>query len=215
MGNATVLIVDYGLGNLFSVERALRYAGASCEISSEPSRIMASEKVVLPGVGAFGDGVKELKKRGLIGPLKEYASSGRPLVGICLGMQLLMSEGEEFGMHEGLGIVKGRTLPIIKTASYSGRNKIPHVGWNRITPYAGRREGWSGSMLEGIGDAPFVYFVHSNTVVPDDDKDCFAQTEYDGVFCSAVRKGNIYGFQFHPERSGETGLEILRAFAAL
>lgn len=208
-----VVIVDYGLGNLFSVERALRYLGADCLITSDAARISAAGRLILPGVGAFGDGMKGLAGRGLVEPIKGFIATGRPFMGICLGMQLLMTEGEEFGIHKGLDIIKGRT----RRLNGSGGYKIPHIGWNSLIPPAGGKEpAWQGTILEKLKANSFVYFVHSNAVVPDDASFCLAYTSYgSNTFCSVVRKGNIYGCQFHPERSAEIGLDIYREFLSL
>lgn len=208
-----VVIVDYGLGNLFSVERAMRYLGADCVITADASRIGAAGKLILPGVGAFGDGMKGLAGRGLVEPIKNFIATGRPFMGICLGMQLLMTEGEEFGIHKGLDIIKGRTSRLDGSGGY----KIPHVGWNSlIPPDGGNESAWQGTVLGKLRANSFVYFVHSNAVVPDDASCCLAFTSYgSNTFCSVVRKGSIYGCQFHPERSAETGLDIYREFLSL
>jgi glutamine amidotransferase len=208
-----VVIVDYGLGNLFSVERALRYLGASCEITSDAAKISAAHRLILPGVGAFGDGMKGLAGRGLVEPIKEFIATGRPFMGICLGMQLLMTEGEEFGIHKGLDVIKGR----VRRLDESGGYKIPHIGWNSLTPPGGRSESaWKGTVLQRLKSNSFVYFVHSNAVVPDDPSFCLASTSYgDNTFCSVVRKDNICGCQFHPERSADAGLDIYKEFILL
>jgi len=204
---AKVVVVDYGLGNLLSVARAVHAAGGEAEITSDAARIAAAERVILPGVGAFGDGMKGLRERGLIEPLRAYAASGRPLLGICLGMQLFMDGSEEFGAHEGLGLVPGAVarLPGGGTAGL----KLPHVGWSGLRP-AGS---WSGTPLEGIADGAEFYFVHSYAAVPSDPAQRLANCAYgEGVFCAALRRGSIIGCQFHPEKSGPAGLNILGHF---
>lgn len=201
-----LLVVDYGLGNLFSLTRALRAVGAlNFAVSADPSDLRLADKVVLPGVGAFGDGVRGLRERGLFEPLRDFAASGRPLFGICLGLQLLFDESDEFGIHCGLGIIPGRCVPFPRG---EGR-KVPHVGWNALTPDAS----WSGTLLDGLVARPEVYFVHSNFVIPADSADRLASTDYSGqTFCSVARRGRVIGCQFHPEKSSVPGLSILKNF---
>lgn len=201
-----LLVVDYGLGNLLSITRALRAVGAAdVAVSGEAASISSAEKVVLPGVGAFGDGMRGLRERGLVEPLREFAKSGRPLLGICLGLQLLFDESEEFGRHEGLGIIPGRCVPFPRG---EGR-KVPHVGWTALTPEGS----WNGTLLDGLGARPEVYFVHSNFVVPADPADRLAAADYAGQsFCSVARRGRASGCQFHPEKSSAPGLTILKNF---
>ncbi len=210
--NDRVTIVDYGLGNIFSVERAFRYVGAETEITDSPDKIERAARLVIPGVGSFGDGMKGLEDRGLIESIKRYAASGRPLLGICLGMQLLMSEGEEFGYHEGLGLISGKVAPLNSFSKMDSAYKIPHIGWNRLSPSSGHYGIWDNTILQGISEGTFVYFVHSNIVVPTEKSQCLAETSYSTVFCSVIRKNNIYGCQFHPERSGKAGLKIYQQF---
>lgn len=206
----TVVVVDYGLGNLFSVCRALERAGGAPEISSDPARILAAGRVLLPGVGAFGDGAAGLRERGLVEPLREFARTGRPMLGVCLGMQLLLSVGEEFGTHEGLGLIPGRVTKLEPKAADGGALKLPHIGWNVLRPEGA---GWAGTPLAGLAsDAP-VYFVHSYAPRPDDPAHVLASCGYGSDrFCAAVRRENLTGCQFHPEKSGPTGLGILSSF---
>ena len=202
-------VVDYGIGNLHSVIKALRHEGAEVTVSGEAKDVAAAERVVLPGVGAFADGMKGLAARGLVEPLRAYAESGRPLLGICLGMQLLMGESEEFGRHEGLGIVPGRVVEIRRDAGF----KVPQIGWNRIFPPKG--VGWGGTLLGALDPGAMVYFVHSYTAVPEREADRLADSLYAGQRISAaVRRGNVWGCQFHPEKSGSAGLTIVRRFLA-
>jgi glutamine amidotransferase len=215
-----VIVIDYGLGNLFSVERALRYVGADVEITGEAAKIRNADSLILPGVGAFGDGMAALKKRDLIRPLMLFMENERPFLGICLGMQLLMSESEEFGSHRGLDIVSGK---VIRLKEGTHKIKIPHVGWNRLAPprHASpieepadyRNSCWKSLLLEDVRATTSVYFVHSYKVVPDDPNHILAETEYgENLFCSVLQKNYIWACQFHPERSGEAGLGILRQF---
>ena len=203
-------IVDYGLGNLFSIERALQHIGADCLISDNPEELLECERVVLPGVGAFADAMKGLKG-GLADALKKVIDRGIPLLGICLGMQLMMTESEEFGRHRGLGLIRGKAVRLQETLSTKARVKIPHIGWNSLNSKG--KGAWARTILEGLEEGTFVYFVHSYIVVPDDRACVLATTEYGkDKFCSVVSSGSIIGCQFHPERSGEVGLNILRNF---
>lgn len=212
-GDQTV-IVDYGLGNLFSIKSAFDFLGSPALISSDPSAIAGAERVVLPGVGAFEDGMKGLRQRGLVEPLLEYVSSDAPLLGICLGMQLLFSESEEFGRHAGLGIIPGRVVRFPDPPLSGPNYKIPNTGWCGITP--AKSLAWNSTILDGLNDGECMYFVHSYYAVPGDPDHSLAQTSYGIVkYCSVARKGNVYGTQFHPEKSGPMGLNILKNFITL
>lgn len=202
-----VTVVDYGLGNLFSVARALEAQGARVRVTSDPDEVRSAERLVLPGVGAFGDGMTGLAARGLVEPIREFARAGGPLFGICLGTQLLMETGEEFGTHAGLGLVPGSVAPF--AAQSSGRpDKIPHVGWNAIRP-AGSSP-WDDELLAGVAPGTPVYFTHSYVIRPDRDEDVVAVADYAGSqVCAVLRHGNVSGCQFHPEKSGPAGLAIL------
>lgn len=208
------VIVDYGLGNLFSITRALERVGNErFLVTSDPAAIASAERLVLPGVGAFGDGMRGLRERWIVDAVKGFAATGRPLLGICLGMQLLMDEGLEFGRHEGLGLISGATIPF--PLPEGRRLKIPHVGWNGLTDPRGGRD-WSGTLFDGLSPESQVYFVHSFVAAPSDPAATFAESSYGGqTFCAATRRGNIYGCQFHPEKSGNAGLRILENFLTL
>ena len=209
-----ITIVDYGMGNLLSVSRAFEAVGARARLSSTPEEIARAERLVVPGVGAFGDGMRGLMEHGLAQPIKDYAASGRPLLGICLGMQLLFDSSEEFGEFGGLGLIPGRVRPVPARAADGRPHKIPHIGWSAIVPAATRRE-WSGTLLEGIDPGAATYFVHSYAPEPEDGRDRLADTFYDGCRISAVvQRGAISGCQFHPEKSAAMGLKILANFAA-
>ncbi len=205
--NNSVLIVDYGLGNLNSVIRGVLAAGGEPYISDSPKDLRNAKKVILPGVGAFATGMEGLEKRNLVEPIYDYVKSGKELLGLCLGMQLLFKKSEEFGNHKGLGFFDGT----VKLISPKGKNifKIPHIGWNSLDKP--RNKNWRGSILENIKEGDMVYFVHS--FAPTIGKDTLAQTEYGGeTFCSVVYKDNIGGTQFHPEKSGQVGQKILEKF---
>ncbi|MBI3251922.1 MAG: imidazole glycerol phosphate synthase subunit HisH [Candidatus Omnitrophica bacterium] len=206
------MIVDYGLGNLFSLERAVQHLGFSCGISQDPGEIKNATRLLLPGVGAFGDGMRGLNEKGLVPVLGEWVRSGRPLLGICLGMQLLFSESEEFGRHRGLGWVPGRVVRF-QNAEGGGfpAYKVPHVGWSGLEPAP--LKDWSEGLLKGIPSGESAYFVHSYYACPEDPADVLAVTHYAQVdYCSAIQRGNVYGTQFHPEKSGSAGLRILKNF---
>jgi glutamine amidotransferase len=209
MTTPRVTVIDYGIGNLHSVVKALRHEGAEVTVSADRSDVAAAERLVLPGVGAFADGMKGLTERGLVEPIRAYAETGRPLLGICLGMQLLLGESEEFGRHLGLGIVPGRVVEIRREQGF----KVPQIGWNRIFPPNGA--GWGGTLLDTLEPGTMVYFVHSFTAVPEREADRLADSLYAGQRISAaVRRGQVWGCQFHPEKSGSKGLAILRRFLA-
>lgn len=196
-----IVIIDYGMGNLRSVQKALEAVGQKALITSDASVIESAEKMVFPGVGAFGAGMKELEQRGLVEPIIKFIGSGRLFLGICLGLQLLFTESEEEGLQKGLGIIKGR----VKKFPDKGL-KIPHMGWNRIKKVK------ESPLLEDIADNTYMYFVHSYYVEPED-KAIVATTTNHGIkFTSSIYKDNIQAMQFHPEKSQEAGLKILENF---
>lgn len=209
----SVLVVDYGLGNIMSVTRALTICGADVHLSSSASDFIGAERVIIPGVGAFADGMEGLRRNGLLEPLRNYAESGRPILGICLGMQLLLSTAEEFGDHEGLDLIAGRVVAIPNTGTDGHRHKIPHVGWNALHRAANHK---GEMLLHDLGDSPHVYFVHSYSVVPQNESVRVADAYYNGRRITAVvNQGMIFGCQFHPEKSGEVGLKILTNFLSI
>ncbi len=216
-----IVVVDYGRGNIRSITRALAHVGAEAVVTADPADVAGAERVLLPGVGAFGDCMDGLKSRGLVDPIRHFCRSGKPFLGICVGMQLLMDEGHEFGRHEGLGIVKGKTVKLPEMMGET-RVKVPHIGWSRLEPGAPCPKGLSGAEGPGWADGPLaglpeggqVYFVHSYAAEPAEPADRLATTPFAGTrFCSALRKNNVLGFQFHPEKSGPAGLDILRRWA--
>jgi glutamine amidotransferase len=203
-----IAIVDYGLGNLFNVERALTASGAEAIITSDVNEIDSANAVVLPGVGAFGEGMQNLEARGLTQVVKAQAAEGKPVLGICLGMQLLFDESEEFGTWPGLGLIPGRVVPFAATTPAV---KIPQIGWNSIEPRDGAS--WDETILDGIQPGSHLYFVHSYCVVTEDSMATLAETEYSGIrFAAVALRGNVVGCQFHPEKSSEAGLRLLRNF---
>jgi len=221
MSRAEVVIVDYGVGNLFNVQRSFQHLGAHSEISRDPDAVRTARRLLLPGVGAFEAGMQHLREYGLIGALREYAESGRPLLGICLGMQLLMSQSDENGLRDGLDLVRGRVVRFQGPESETRGFKIPQIGWNALKrPYgmgshAASDDRWKDTVLDGLGVESYVYFIHSYFVVPDDPAVVAAVTDYGkDRFCSVLKKDNLTGCQFHPERSGETGLRILKNFVS-
>src|SRR5690606_25364420 len=195
-----VHVIDYGVGNLYSVSRAVEKAGGEVVLTDDASQIASADRVILPGVGAFRDGMAGLARRGLDEAVLAFAATGRPLLGICLGMQMLARESVEFGTHRGLGLIPGRVVPIPRLGADGTPHKIPFIGWVALKPR--HPEGFSGTPLAGIANDP-VYLVHSFHVEPDDQAHLLAAYDYDGVpVTAAVARGNIFGCQFHPEKSG-------------
>lgn len=207
-----ITLIDYGIGNLFSVRRALEHCGADVVVADAPALIAKASRLVLPGVGAFADGMQGLAAKGLDQAVLEFAASGRPLLGICLGMQMLATVSEEFGEHEGLGIIPGKVVAIPAIGADGRPHKIPHVGWASLEMPDSLPE-WEGSILADVKSGDAVYLVHSYTMLPDNPAYRLADCHYDGrLIAAAVRKGNVYGCQFHPEKSGPVGLAILKRF---
>lgn len=196
-------IIDYGVGNLFSLKSSLAYLGINAEIVSDEKGISRCERIILPGVGAFGDAANALKKNNLDKVVVKAANEGMPLMGICLGMQLLFEKGLEFGCHDGLALIPGTVVPIEPLVN---GNKIPHIGWNELIMTEN-----NGGIYKYTENGEFVYFVHSFHA------DCpeeyiTAKTEYGSLLTASVRKGNVMGAQYHPEKSGDSGLLILKSF---
>ncbi|MBO4733593.1 MAG: imidazole glycerol phosphate synthase subunit HisH [Clostridia bacterium] len=200
-----IAVIDYGVGNLFSLKSSFSALGADIRITNEKSVIAAAAKIVLPGVGAFGDAAKKLKEHNLDKVLIDQAALGKPILGICLGMQLLFDKSYEYGEHTGLGLIKGTVRAIADVVKYDV--KIPHMGWNSLE-FGEKKH----SLFKYIDEGDYVYFVHSYCAVDCDDS-VIAATNYGGaVITAAAANGNVYGCQFHPEKSGNVGLKILKAF---
>ena len=218
MNKIKIAIVDYGLGNMKSIARAFQAIGNLAKITQNPKEILRADGLVLPGVGAFGDGMKGLKERNLLDPIIKFAESNKPILGICLGMQLFMTASEEFGFHEGLNIVPGRVVPLkppkeVRLESY----KVPNFGWCNIVPSEGKSiKDWRGTILENTKHNSEFYFVHSYYVKPDNKEHSLATTVYGNQeVCAVIKKANITGCQFHPEKSGKVGLEMLKSFCKM
>lgn len=216
-----ITVIDYGMGNLFNVIRAFEAIECNVHVTGEINEIIKAERLLLPGVGAFEDGILDLKRNNLDSAIKEFSETDRPLLGVCLGMQLFMTSSEENGHHDGLDLIKGKVLRFKDPDDKSIRYKIPQIGWNGLlVPEKNKNETksikWTDSILKGLDGKPYMYFLHSYYVMPVDDNIRIAQTLYGGnLFCSVFQKENIFGCQFHPERSGEQGLKILKNFLAL
>ena len=207
-----IAVIDYDISNITSMLNALVAIGATALPTRDPAQIEAAEALILPGVGAFRQGMDNLRKYNLLDPILQHISRNKPFLGVCLGMQLLMEESEEFGITPGLGVIKGKVRKLaVQPAS---RDKLPHIGWNAL--HQTQTGGWSGTILEGIPEPSDLYFVHSFAVEPDDCNLTLSVTDFGGRrFCSALQRGAINGCQFHPEKSGVTGLSILRNFVTL
>lgn len=203
-----IVVVDYGRGNLFSLSHALNHVGGQHEIVDDPAAFDRADAIILPGVGAFGDAATALRERGMFEALRRFATGGRPLLGICVGCQLLMSIGEEFGEHEGLDLIPGRVKRLPTESRLPGKAmRIPNIGWRPL------RKHHDPSCLRGIPDDGMVYFVHSYAPQPEDPADIAGTIAFNGMDVTvAVQRGNISGLQFHPEKSADMGLSLLQDF---
>lgn len=203
--SGSVTIVDYGMGNLRSVQKAFEKLGLRAEVTDDPGRVANAERLVLPGVGAFGDAMAELQRRELVKPILRFIESGRPFLGICLGLQLLFEKSYENGPIPGFGLLRGEVVRFELPHGWS----VPHMGWNQV------RQECPNPLMTGIPDESYFYFVHSYYVVPLDAEVVAGTTEYKIRFCSMVRQDNIFATQFHPEKSQSLGLKLLANFAGL
>ena len=202
-----IAIVDYGVGNLFSLTSSLKMIGADVIVSGDKDEIMNADKIILPGVGAFGDAADKLRESGLDTVVINEAKKGKPIMGICLGMQLLLEKSYEYGEHDGLGLIPGEIRPISDVIPSD--LKIPHIGWNAL-----KMNGEKHPIFKYIKDGDFVYFVHS-FYGANCEESVIAKAEYGAWLTAAVAKDNVCGCQFHPEKSGEVGLNILKAFCEM
>jgi glutamine amidotransferase len=217
MPEPRVAIVDYGMGNLFSVKNACARVGLDATITSDRDAVLAADAAILPGVGAYGEAMRTLREHGLDAAIREVVARGSPFLGVCLGQQLLMEESLEFGRHEGLGIVPGSVVRFDKPSSLGHALKVPQVGWNRVRrPPGAAGDAWRGTFLDSVADGEYVYFVHSYYTRPKDPSVVAGVTRYGDVeFASALRRRNVMACQFHPERSGPPGLKIYENFARI
>lgn len=200
-----ITIVDYQMGNLRSVQKGIERIGGEARISSDPQEIAAAEKLILPGVGAFGDAMAEINRRDLASPIRDFIDSGRPFLGICLGLQLLFERGFEHGEHEGLGVLAGDVVRFDLPDTY----KVPHMGWNTVSKRS------EAPILADVCDETYFYFVHSFYVRPADPSVIALESDYGGKFCAMVWRDNLFATQFHPEKSQSDGLKLLAAFNGL
>ena len=200
-----IAIIDYDAGNLNGVEKALLFLGQECVVTRDPETILGADKVILPGVGAFGDAMEKLHRFGLVDVIRQVTAAGTPFLGICLGLQLLFRSSDESPEVEGLGVLDGEIVSIPPKEGY----KIPHMGWNSLKIREGAR------LFQGIGQDPYVYFVHSYYLKADHPEDVAATTEYIVPIHASVEHGNVFACQFHPEKSGDIGLQILKNFCDL
>ena len=201
-----IAIIDYGVGNLFSLQSSFKYIGQDARVTSDPELIEAADRIILPGVGAYDDAARKLRESGMADIVMQQAKAGKPLMGICLGMQLLFEKSYEYGEHEGLGLIKGSVVPI--KGAVPAELKIPHIGWNALIMKK------PSALYKYLADGDCVYFVHSFYAADCDDS-LVATTEYGKELTAVAAKENVMGCQFHPEKSGRVGLSILRAFAEM
>jgi glutamine amidotransferase len=202
-----IAIIDYNMGNLASVQNAFAKLGKETVVESDPTKFSEYDKLVLPGVGAFGDAMEHLKERNMVEAIVAFAQTGKPMLGICLGMQLLFESSEEFGKHEGLGLIKGH-VQHFDSGKFEENLKVPHMGWNRMFTK-------EHPLFDGLDDEHYLYFVHTYHVVCDNEADIIGETYYGYKFTSAVAHNNIMGLQPHPEKSHKNGLKILENFINL
>ncbi len=205
-----VTVVDYGSGNLLSMARGLEMAGGNVTVSTDPDQVRSAERLVLPGVGAFGRAMEQLQFNAMDSAVNDFISTGRPFLGVCVGMQMLLESSNEFGDHVGLGKFKGHVVPVPKKSADGAPHPVPHIGWNTLIQ---GETSWDGTILENLGRNATVYFVHSYQGDMEHEGDCLATCDYDGCsLTAAIHKENVTGLQFHPEKSGPVGLSILHNF---
>ena len=208
-----ITIIDYGCGNILNLARAIKFLGYEVDITRDKNKIINSTHVILPGVGAFGNAMRQIEKYNLFNIILEYAKSNKPLLGICLGMQILHTESYEFGVHKGLGLIKGKVIKI--SNKKNTKVKIPHMGWNEIYP-SNNKKGWKNKILKNSLIGKSFYFVHSFICITKDHDSTIAVSNYSNISIPAVvATGNIFGCQFHPEKSADNGLAILKNFCEI
>ena len=210
-----VAIIDYQMGNLFSVKQACLHVGLEPVVTTEEKILLEADAAILPGVGAFGEAMSHLRQLDFIDSIKEFVKTGKPFMGICLGMQLLFSKTEEFGIHEGIGIIPGKVVRFLNLEKGRRKKKVPHVGWNQIN-FSSHIKSWERTPLEAVAVGEYMYFVHSFYTIPDDTNVTVTQTNYENEqYCSAILHQNVFATQFHPEKSGEEGLKIYKKWASM
>jgi glutamine amidotransferase len=213
--NSSITVIDYGVGNLYSISKAFEYFGASVKLTDNANDILKADRLVLPGVGAFARGFSELSKRNLVDTIKTYARLERPLLAICLGMQLMLESSLEFGDNEGLGLVPGKIIPIPSTCINNRPQKIPRIGWNQLL-LPGSRKNWKKTILEDVTPQDYYYFIHSFMAAPKIEANRLADYEHNGrIISAAICQGYSTGCQFHPEKSGASGLKIIKNFTSI
>ena len=204
-----VTIVDYGLGNLFSVQHAFLHLGQQTEVTSDKKKIEEADAIILPGVGAFGEAMKNLEAMDLVEPIKNFVATGKPFLGVCLGMQLLFEESEEFGTSKGLGIIPGYIKKFNHHTTQNNAVRVPQIAWNKIEKPANSPHDWNNTVLKNVKEGEYMYFVHSYYATPSHKNHVLTETNYDGFsYCSSVLKNNVFAAQFHPEKSAQEGLKI-------
>lgn len=213
MLNKRITLLDYGMANLLNVARVFEYCGTTVRVVDKASDVLAADRLVVPGVGAFADVIEALSQRGLNEAIRSFVDTGRPLFGICVGMQMLFEESDEFGSCAGLGILPGHVKAVPALTVDGNAQRVPHIGWNHLV-LPPSRSTWNGTLLsEFEGEQPAFYFLHSFSAHPERDEDKLAECMYGGHrICAAVQRDNIIATQFHPERSGTVGLKLIRNF---
>lgn len=207
-----VAIIDYGLGNLFSINNACERVGLETVITSDIEVITNADALILPGVGAFGDAMQSLLANNIAGTILEFVKTGKPFLGICLGMQLMFSESEEFGNHKGLGLIKGKIVKFPPQNAQRENIRVPQIQWNQI--YAAEKNRWDHSPLKNIAEGTYMHFVHSYYAIPEDNNTILTYSEYEGVkYASAVMQDNMVGIQYHPEKSADEGIKVYQNWA--
>jgi len=211
-----VVIVDYGLGNLFSIQHAFRHLGQETLVTSDKKIIEQADAIILPGVGAFGEAMNNLNNLDLNAPIKDFVSTGKPFLGVCLGMQLLFDESEEFGSSKGLGIVPGNIKKFRHLNKEDKHVRVPQIAWNKILKPDDTKYDWNTTVLKGVKEEEYMYFVHSYYASPVNRDHILTETNYEDLkYCSSVLKDNVFAAQFHPEKSAEEGLKIYRNWLTL